>query len=141
KLRLETELGLLERAEATALKLVALSRNDLPVANLGNVLGLARAYARAGRSADALRWCAAVHEELKRSGADSASLDTWESLGVAYWQSKRLDQSIPIFERTWALRRKTRGELHPETLQAQINLGVNYRDAGRLKEALPLLEQ
>jgi tetratricopeptide (TPR) repeat protein len=54
---------------------------------------------------------------------------------------KKFDRSIPIFERIWAARRKARGDRHPQTLQTQINLGVNYRDAGRLKEAIPLLEQ
>jgi hypothetical protein len=38
-------------------------------------------------------------------------------------------------------RMKTRlGPDHPETLNTLANLGVNYRDAGRLDEALPLLE-
>ena len=29
----------------------------------------------------------------------------------------------------------------PETLGTMANLGVNYKDAGRLKEAIPLLEE
>src|SRR5262249_10807677 len=54
---------------------------------------------------------------------------------------KQLDQSVPIFERVHAGWRKSLGERHPTTLHAQINLGVNYRDAGRLQDAIPLLEQ
>ncbi len=33
------------------------------------------------------------------------------------------------------------GRDHPSTLLIVANLGVNYRDAGRLKEAIPLLEE
>jgi tetratricopeptide (TPR) repeat protein len=142
RVNLEVELNLLGRAESSARKLVRRSGDELPMDKLGTFTTLARAYARAGRSADASRWCAAVREQLERSGADSAaSLGTWESLGVAYWQNKQFDHSIPIFERIWAKRRKTRGDLDPATLRAQANLGCSYRDAGRLKEALPLLVQ
>src|SRR5262249_5192335 len=33
------------------------------------------------------------------------------------------------------------GKNHPNTLVSIANLGANYRDAGRLKEAIPLLEE
>src|SRR5262249_23934612 len=33
------------------------------------------------------------------------------------------------------------GQNHPNTLMTVANLGVNYKDAGRLAEALPLLEE
>ena len=33
------------------------------------------------------------------------------------------------------------GRDHPETLMTVANLGVNYKDAGRYKEAIPLLEE
>jgi tetratricopeptide (TPR) repeat protein len=105
-------------------------------------VSLARAYDRAGRRGDALRWCGEVRERLTRAGADGPDLlGAWNALGVAYWQMKQLDQSVPIFERVHAARRKSLGERHPTTLHAQINLGVNYRDAGRLQDAIPLLEQ
>jgi len=53
---------------------------------------------------------------------------------------KRLDRSIPLFEEALAREEKQLGSQHPTTLQTQGNLGVNYRDAGRLGEAIPLLE-
>ena len=31
--------------------------------------------------------------------------------------------------------------MHPDTLQVVANLGVNYKDAGRVAEAIPLLEE
>ncbi len=144
KLNLELGLGALDRAETTARVLTAIlePRNEQHRPGWDALLNLARAYHDAGRRADARRWCDTLHERLTRAGGDDSDLlDAWNGLGVVYWRMKQLDQSIPIFERIWAARRKARGERHPETLQAQINLGVNYRDAGRLKEAIPLLEQ
>jgi tetratricopeptide (TPR) repeat protein len=63
------------------------------------------------------------------------------NLAVAYWRLKRLDQSIPLFEKTLHLQEKKLGRQHPDTLMTVANLGVNYRDADRLKEAIPLLEE
>jgi tetratricopeptide (TPR) repeat protein len=143
KLNLELELPALDRAETTARAVAALLQagarqgsNDFEA-----LLNLARAFHKAGRVSEALRWCDLVRERLKRAGADPDLIDAWNGLGVVYWQMKQLDQSIPIFERVHAARRKSLGERHPKTLQARANLGVNYRDAGRLKEAIPLLEQ
>jgi hypothetical protein len=63
------------------------------------------------------------------------------NLAAAYWQLKRLDQSIPLIEETLKLSEKKLGRQHPATLRAVAYLGMNYKDAGRLKEALPLLEE
>src|SRR5262249_61745576 len=54
---------------------------------------------------------------------------------------KQLDKSIPLFEETVKRREAKVGRNHPETLQVVANLGVNFKDAGRLKEAIPLLEE
>jgi tetratricopeptide (TPR) repeat protein len=62
-------------------------------------------------------------------------------LGVVYWQLGQLDRSVPLFEELLKLREAKRGRAHPETLQSVANLGVNYKDAGRLKEAIALLEE
>ncbi len=40
-----------------------------------------------------------------------------------------------------AVQRKELGAIHPHTLGTLALLGVNYRDAGRLAEAIPFLEQ
>jgi hypothetical protein len=144
KIRLEAELPALDRAEASARAVTALLPAGGPQARDGcdALVSLARAYNKAGRRGDALRWCKEVRERLTRSSADDPELlAAWTTLGVAYWRMDQLEQSIPIFERVHAASRKSLGERHPTTLQAQINLGVNYRDAGRLKDAIPLLEQ
>src|SRR5260370_1132542 len=44
-------------------------------------------------------------------------------------------------ERRWSGREAKLGRDHLQTVHAAANLGVNYRDAGRLKEAIPLLEE
>jgi tetratricopeptide (TPR) repeat protein len=62
-------------------------------------------------------------------------------LAAAYWSAKQLDKSIPLFEETLKLREAKLGRDHPDTLTTVGNLGVNYKDAGRLQEAIPLLEE
>src|SRR5262249_32124367 len=69
------------------------------------------------------------------------TLGSMNNLAVAYWQLKRLDQSIPLFERTLQLQEKMFGRRHPETFLTVANLGVNYMDADRLQQAMPLLEE
>jgi hypothetical protein len=144
KLDMESRLKSFDRAETTATALVAL-REGNPAERqsaLSALLTLARVYLDVERPADALRWCDRVNERLQRAKGDEANLLTiWDSLGVLYWRMRQLDKSLPIFQRVWAMRRRAKGDSDVETLRSQINLGVNYRDAGRVKEALPLLEQ
>jgi tetratricopeptide (TPR) repeat protein len=144
KMRLEVELPAPDRAEATARAVTALFRTGAPPSRAGcdALVSLARAYHKAGRSGDALRWCDKVRERLTRAGSDDPELlDAWNSLGVMYWEMKKLDRSIPIFERILPAQRESLGERHLKTVQTQANLGVNYRDAGRPQDAIPLLEQ
>ena len=63
------------------------------------------------------------------------------SLAAGYWSMKRLDKSVPLFEEVLTLLEKKLGRDHPATLITVANLGVNYKDAGRLAEAIPLLEE
>jgi WD40 repeat protein/serine/threonine protein kinase/tetratricopeptide (TPR) repeat protein len=60
--------------------------------------------------------------------------------GVHYWFDKRLDRSIPLFEAAVRLNRANRPE-DVATYNSIANLAVNYRDAGRLREATPLFEE
>jgi tetratricopeptide (TPR) repeat protein len=106
------------------------------------LLDFADACLDAGRLADARRWCDLVRESLPPASTDDPNLlGTWNRLGVSFWRLRQFDQSIPIFERLWAVRQKSLGPRDPETLVTRINLAVNYRDAGRPKEAIRLLEQ
>jgi tetratricopeptide (TPR) repeat protein len=46
-----------------------------------------------------------------------------------------------LFEATLKLYEAKLGRVHPTTINTVANLGVNYKDAGRVQEALPLLEE
>ena len=71
---------------------------------------------------------------------DPETLQSINQLAVKYWQMKRLDRSIPLFEESLKLQTTKLGESHPDTLRTMANLGVNYADAGRMAEAISLLE-
>ena len=49
-------------------------------------------------------------------------------------------KSFPVFQRAAALRRDTLGEDHPETLHALHDLAMANQDAGRIDEAITILE-
>ena len=48
---------------------------------------------------------------------------------------------MPLFEDTLKRMEAKLGRQHPATQMAVANLGVNYNDVGRVKEAIPLLEE
>jgi tetratricopeptide (TPR) repeat protein len=48
---------------------------------------------------------------------------------------------VPLFEDALKRREAKLGRQHPDTQMTVAALGGNYRDAGRLKEAIPLLEE
>jgi tetratricopeptide (TPR) repeat protein len=63
------------------------------------------------------------------------------NLASGYWSARQLDKSVPLFEQTLKLQEKKLGRQHPQTQMTVANLGINYKDAGRVQEALPLLEE
>ena len=69
------------------------------------------------------------------------TLATLNNLAGAYWQTKQLDRSVPLFEDLLKRHEAKFGRQHPSTQFVVANLGVNYKDAGRLKKAIPLLEE
>src|SRR5262249_17680275 len=54
---------------------------------------------------------------------------------------RRFDLSVPLFEELYKARTKKHGADHEKTIHAGANLGTSYKDAGKLKEAIPLLEK
>jgi tetratricopeptide (TPR) repeat protein len=62
-------------------------------------------------------------------------------VAVVYWRNQQLDRSIPVFEELVRANEEELGPDHPDTLAAITNLGVNYKDAGRLEEAITLLKK
>ena len=63
------------------------------------------------------------------------------NLAGAYRAAGRLEEAIPLFERTLADRERVSGETHPDTLGSRNNLAAAYRAAGRREEAIPLFER
>ena len=52
-----------------------------------------------------------------------------------------MDQAIALHEEALRLIRVRRGPDHPTTLASLTNLGLTYLQAGRPKDALPLLQE
>jgi tetratricopeptide (TPR) repeat protein len=48
---------------------------------------------------------------------------------------------VPLFEVTLKLKESKLGPDHPDTLLTLANLGINYRDAGRLDDGIRLMEE
>ncbi len=104
---------------------------------------LAGAYQDAGKLDQALPL---LEETLKLRKAKLGpehpdTLNSMNNLASLFWSMKDLDRSIPLFEKTLKKRISNLGQDHPSTLATKANLGVNYRDAGRLNEAIRLLEE
>jgi len=75
-------------------------------------------------------------------GADHPNtLRTTGNLARCYWQLRQFDKSVTMYEELLPRKEKKLGRSHPDTLLAVANLGVNYKDAGRLADAIPLLEE
>jgi serine/threonine protein kinase len=104
---------------------------------------LAVACLDAGKLAEAIHLLEHVRiTQEKKLGPDHPdTLTTLNNLAGAHWASKQLDRSISLFQDVLKRQEAKLGRAHPETLRTIANLGVNYRDAGRLAEAIPLLEE
>jgi eukaryotic-like serine/threonine-protein kinase len=63
------------------------------------------------------------------------------ALGETYYYLGDPDQSFRQFERAYALRRQALGPEHPDTQKTADDLAHIHMDAGRLPEALALLEE
>ena len=63
------------------------------------------------------------------------------NLAYAYRAAGRLDEAIPLYERSSSDSEQVLGQTHSETLAARSNLAYAYRTVGRLDEAIPLFER
>ena len=70
-----------------------------------------------------------------------STLTSRSNLAAAYRAAGRLEEAIPLYERTLADSERVLGETHPDTLASRNNLAAAYRAAGRLEEAVPLYER
>jgi WD40 repeat protein len=86
-----------------------------------------------------IRACLALHEKL---GPDyPETLESMNRVGFAYWRMKQFDKAIALYQQCLKLEEARYGREDAKTLSTVANLGVNFKDAGRLKEAIPLLEE
>jgi tetratricopeptide (TPR) repeat protein len=63
------------------------------------------------------------------------------NLATLYWFMRKFDRAILLFEETLGLEKTRQGLDHRQTIQTAFNLGVNYRDAGRLDDAVALFDE
>jgi tetratricopeptide (TPR) repeat protein len=63
-------------------------------------------------------------------------LNAANNYASALWGLGRAAEGVPVFRATWQAQREVLGELHPQTLISEANLGVNLRDTGQAEEAL-----
>ena len=69
------------------------------------------------------------------------TLTARNNLATAYQDAGRLDEAIPLFERTLADSERLLGDTHSDTLASRNNLALAYQNAGRADEAIPLFER
>ena len=87
-----------------------------------------------------------LFEETRRPDEAKLGPDHPDTLTSCTTSRRLLDdeatrQVRPSVRRGAQAARAKLGRQHPDTLATVANLGVNYKDAGRLKEAIPLLEE
>ena len=77
------------------------------------------------------------------SGEDihPVTLTARNDLATADQDAGRLEEAIPLYERTLSDAERVLGGTHPDTLTARNDLATAYQDAGRLEEAIALLER
>ncbi|KAI4243533.1 MAG: hypothetical protein LQ352_007004 [Teloschistes flavicans] len=90
-----------------------------------------------GRWSEVKMMAAQIQERLKAIPGDESPLmlTTMQHLASAHWQEGLLQQSEAEFRQIFQAQCKTWGEMHPETIQSRLNLGVIIGSQGRLDEA------
>jgi hypothetical protein len=68
-------------------------------------------------------------------------MTTLNNPAVLYWSTKQLDKSVPLFENPLKWNEARLGRQDYETQRTVDNVGVNFKDSGRLDKAIPLLEE
>ena len=92
-----------------------------------------------GRPQAALSLSDAVHLLNETLGPDHpTTLASRNNLANAYRSAGRLEQAIPLFERTLEDRERVLKPNHPDILASRNDLANAYRSAGRLEQAIVL---
>jgi hypothetical protein len=72
---------------------------------------------------------------------DRTTLDALSQLGGIYHELKQFDKAAKTVESLIPIYEERHGRTYPLTRDAIRSLGLNYYDAGRYREAIPLLEE
>jgi serine/threonine protein kinase/Flp pilus assembly protein TadD len=83
--------------------------------------------------------CLALQEKL--GWGNPESLELLHYVGYAYGRMKQFDKAIASYERLLKLEEAKYGRQNPATHRTVMILATNYAENGRLKEAIPLLEE
>ncbi len=87
----------------------------------------------------------AIYCQILKLGRLSEShplrLNAMNGLGMAYKSAGRIDEAIPIYEKTLELRKAKLSTNHPDTLGSMTNLAVAYKAAGKFLEAIPIYKE
>jgi tetratricopeptide (TPR) repeat protein len=128
------------RAAASALELSASALAEPPdhaaVRDMLDQITALLEHARAGAVDDADGKLARTLTELR-----FVALRHLNSLAVAYHESGRTADAIPLVQQILAAREQLLGVDHPSTLASRNNLASAYRATGRPAEAVALFEQ
>jgi tetratricopeptide (TPR) repeat protein len=76
-----------------------------------------------------------------RSGNHPHFADALQGLAICQWSDNQLDAAIPLFEEAVRLQESELGRDDFDTLSTLANVGVVYRDAGRLEDAISTMEE
>jgi len=138
----------LAEAEPLLREALAIDRKALPAAHpdlvegslkLGNLLKDLPGREKAGEAEALLREALVARRALAPEPADLALI--LGNVARLCRKQGKFDQSVPLYAELLQREEAAHGRRHPDTLMAVANLGVNYKDAGRLAEATPLLEE
>lgn len=103
---------------------------------------LGKAYVHAGQIEKGAELLERALQEASALDQDDPLIDPiTQSLAVTYWQMNQLERSVPLFERLLKRQEMKLGRNDRNTQITLLNLGVNYKDSGRLEDAIPLLEE
>jgi tetratricopeptide (TPR) repeat protein len=108
------------------------------VSTLRSLAEVNRELGKSSESAALARRADEMEERLKK-GQPTGQRDDRITRAVQLWSRGEFDRSIPLFESLLEEQTRALGPEHPQTRLTAANLGVNYKDAGRIAEAMPLL--
>ena len=79
-------------------------------------------------------------QEINRELSDQPLMEATllSAIGQTYGGLGMPDRSFPVLQRAHALRSRSLGEDHAETVQALHNLALAYQDSGQLDQAIVL---